>query len=109
MTKIKGSEQLAKINQKVIEDGQNLPSVKLKDGSTVQTGTVATMLHNIQLYNAGERGSVEDELILAIPTLLKVGIFDLFSVDEWIAGDNSGRSFVGVQTKKYLDKIVNTL
>ncbi len=47
MNKIKGTEQLASINQKIIEDGQNLPSVKLKDGSTVQTGTVATMLHNI--------------------------------------------------------------
>lgn len=82
MNKIQGTEQLANINKKVVEDGQNLPSVKLKDGSTVQTGTVATMLHNIQLYNSGERGAIEDELILAIPTLFKVGLFDLFPINE---------------------------
>lgn len=48
----------------------------------MQTGTVATMLHNIQLYNSGERGAIEDELILAIPTLFKVGLFDLFPINE---------------------------
>ena len=46
-----------------------LPAVTLKDGSRVQTGTVATMLYNIALYNAGERGAVEEELKMAIPTL----------------------------------------
>ena len=56
----------------------------LKDGSQVQTGTVATMLHNIELYNAGQRGQIEEELKIAIPTLVKVGLFDLFEVDEWI-------------------------
>ncbi|MDV2441842.1 hypothetical protein QR665_20700 [Acinetobacter gerneri] len=102
MNKIQGTEQLANINKKVVEDGQNLPSVKLKDGSTVQTGTVATMLHNIQLYNFGERGAIEDELILAIPTLFKVGLFDLFPINEWINGDNAGRKFIGEQAKIYL-------
>lgn len=102
MNKIQGTEQLANINKKVVEDGQNLPSVKLKDGSTVQTGTVATMLHNIQLYNSGERGAIEDELILAIPTLFKVGLFDLFPINEWINGDNAGRKFIGEQAKIYL-------
>jgi len=36
--------------------------VKLKDGTTVQTGTAATTLHNLKLYNSGERGKVEKEL-----------------------------------------------
>ena len=61
----------------------------LKDGSQVQTGTVATMLHNIELYNAGQRGQIEEELKIAIPTLVKVGLFDLFEVDEWIKGTNA--------------------
>ncbi|MBJ9985495.1 hypothetical protein IAE19_08570 [Acinetobacter sp. S40] len=104
MSEIEGTKQLANINQKVIENGQVLPSVKLKDGSQVQTGTVATMLHNIQLYNTGERGVVEQELILAIPTLFKVGLFDLFSIDEWIQGENQGRKFVGEQAKEYQSK-----
>ncbi|MCH7334539.1 DUF7709 family protein [Acinetobacter modestus] len=102
MTTIIGTKELAEINQKVVQNGEVLPQVKLKDGSRVQTGTVATMLHNINLYNAGVRGAVEEELILAVPTLFKVGMFDLFSVDEWINGTNAGRRFVGEQAKQFL-------
>lgn len=102
MTTIIGTKELAEINQKVVQNGEVLPQVKLKDGSRVQTGTVATMLHNINLYNAGVRGAVEEELILAVPTLFKVGMFDLFSADEWINGTNVGRRFVGEQAKQFL-------
>ncbi|MPW43586.1 DUF7709 family protein [Acinetobacter guerrae] len=104
MKNIEGTSQLAQINQKVIEDGQVLPAVKLKDGTQVQTGTVATMLYNIQRYNDGERGRIEQELILAIPTLFKVGLFDLFSIEEWVNGENLGRKFVGEQARKYQNK-----
>ncbi|ENX17397.1 hypothetical protein F895_00978 [Acinetobacter sp. CIP 64.2] len=103
---ITGTEQLSEINQKVVQDGEVLPQVKLKDGSRVQTGTVATMLHNINLYNAGVRGTVEEELTLAVPTLFKVGMFDLFSVDEWINGSNAGRKFVGEKAKEFLQSQV---
>jgi hypothetical protein len=98
---IENAAELAGINKKIIAEGERLPVVKLKDGSVVQTGTVATMLHNIYLYNAGERGSIEQELIKSIPTLFKVGLFDLFSPEDWIAGDNAGRSFVGRYAKNY--------
>ncbi|MEI8595269.1 DUF7709 family protein [Photobacterium sp. Hal280] len=94
--------QLGAINQKVVADGETLPAVTLKDGSKVQTGTVATMLHNIALYNAGQRGAIEKELTLAIPTLIKIGLFDLFSPDEWANGTNPGRRFVGLTAKQYL-------
>lgn len=70
------------INQKLVADGERLPAVKLKDGSTVQTGTVATMLLNIEHYNQGARGDVERQLELAVPTLAKIGLFDLFSPHE---------------------------
>lgn len=103
MSTVTGTQQLSEINQKVLQDGEVLPQVTLKDGSRVQTGTVATMLHNINLYNAGVRGTVEDELILAVPTLFKVGMFDLFSVEEWINGNNAGRKFVGEKAKEFLD------
>ena len=62
MTKGAGLDQLSVINQKVVGEGEVLPQVVLKDGSQVQTGTVATMLHNIELYNAGQRGQIEEEL-----------------------------------------------
>ncbi|WP_111855073.1 DUF7709 family protein [Acinetobacter oleivorans] len=102
MTKVAGLDQLSVINQKVVGEGEVLPQVVLKDGSQVQTGTVATMLHNIELYNAGQRGQIEEELKIAIPTLVKVGLFDLFEVDEWIKGRNAGRTFVGMHAKSYL-------
>lgn len=104
MTKAVGLDQLSVINQKVVSDGEVLPQVVLKDGSQVQTGTVATMLHNIDLYNAGQRGQIEEELKIAIPTLIKIGLFDLFEVDEWINGTNAGRTFVGTQAKAYLQQ-----
>lgn len=95
MSKVENTEKLAQINGKIVADGEHLPMVILKDGSKVQTGTVAAMLHNIQLYNAGERGNVEEELMLSIPTLIKVGLFDLFSPEEWVSGGNAGRKFIG--------------
>jgi len=104
MTKVAGLDQLSVINQKVVGEGEVLPQVVLKDGSQVQTGTVATMLHNIELYNAGQRGQIEEELKIAIPTLVKVGLFDLFQVDEWINETNAGRTFVGMQAKTYLQQ-----
>lgn len=102
------TDSLQQINQKIIAKGETLPIVKLKDGSQVQTGTVATMLYNIGLYNAGMRGQIEEELVLSIPTLLKVGLFDLFPPDAWIAGDNPGRRFVGHKAKEYINKLAQT-
>lgn len=102
--KVAHSDKLGDINRKILAEGEELPSVRLKDGTKVQTGTVATMLHNIRLYNQGERGAVENELELAIPTLFKVGLFDLFSPEEWINGDNPGRAFVGKKAKEFLGK-----
>ena len=94
--------ELSRVNQKITDGAAALPAVTLKDGSRVQTGTVATMLYNIALYNAGERGAVEEELKMAIPTLFKVGLFELFPPQQWIEGDNPGRSFVGIHARAYL-------
>ncbi|PSJ22222.1 hypothetical protein CVH10_09135 [Halomonas sp. ND22Bw] len=96
------TEHLGAVNKKIVASGEEPPAVTLKDGSRVQTGTVATMLRNVALYNGGERGEVEKELEAAVPTLVKVGLFDLFSLDEWIGGSNPGRSFVGRCAQKYL-------
>lgn len=98
------TEQLSAINKKIIADGESLPIVELRDGSKVQTGTVATMLHNVTLYNEGARGTIEQELELSVSTLIKVGLFDLFSPAEWISGENPGRRFVGEKAKAYFDR-----
>ncbi|WP_047249675.1 hypothetical protein [Chromobacterium subtsugae] len=103
------TNELAAINSKVIADGETLPAVKLRDGSTVQTGTVAAMLVNIAAYNRGERGEVERQLELAVPTLFKVGLFDLFPVEEWLRGDNPGRALLGALAARHLaDQANNT-
>lgn len=95
MTSSTNNEQLAVLNRKILAAGEVLPAVQLQDGSMVQTGTVATMLHNVERFNAGERGAVEEELALSVPTLIKVGLFNLFPAEDWIAGDNPGRALVG--------------
>jgi len=95
---------LKTINTKIVAEGEDLPVVQLKDGTYLQTGTVATMLHNVKLYNSGERGEVEQALTAAIPTLIKVGMFDLFPPEEWINSNNAGRKFVGEAAQKQLEK-----
>lgn len=97
------TDELSTINRKILAEGESLPAVHLKDGSKVQTGTVAAMLQNVALYNQGERGEVERQLVAAVPTLVKVGLFELFQVDEWIAGDNPGRRFVGEAARDFLE------
>lgn len=96
---------LARVNQKILAAGETLPRVTLHDGSQLQTGTVAAMLHNVALYNAASadaRGEIERELELAIPTLAQIGLFALFTPEEWCSGSNPGRQFVGRKAQEYL-------
>lgn len=94
------SHTLADINQKILATGEFLPEVTLKDGSRVQTGTVAAMMANIELFNGGE--DVARELEAAVPTLIKVGLFTLFSPEEWLLGNNKGRHFVANKALEYM-------
>lgn len=100
-------EAVARQNQKL----GNFPTVTLKDGSKVPTGTVATLLYNIRLYDAlkakatsskedeAEMRKLEGEMEAAIPILGEAGMWDLFQPHEWIAegtsGVSEGRRFVG--------------
>jgi hypothetical protein len=74
MSTPENTEELREINQKILAPGGSLLALELRDGSRVQTGTVATTLHNVALYNSGARGLVEREFELAVPTLVKVGL-----------------------------------
>ena len=119
---------LAEVNAHFVAQGESLPAVSLPDGSKVQTGTVGAMLQNIKLYDrvcAGEeiegeypsfsvkcgtstnmrttgltKAELEKRLVVPIPTLVKVGLFDLFAPDEWLAGSSVGRRFVGMKAKE---------
>lgn len=93
---------LATVNSRILAEGESLPAVTLKHGSRVQTGTVAAMLQNVARYNSGERGEVERALEMAVPTLVQVGLFELFAPEEWAAGDNPGRRFVGLRAQAFL-------
>jgi hypothetical protein len=97
------SLQLGDVNSKLIAEGEKLPLVRLKDGTRIQTGTVATMLHNIREYDKGSRGTIETELEMAIPTLFTLGMFDLFTPEEWLRGTSPGRRFVGEKAIVYRD------
>ncbi|KAI0970131.1 hypothetical protein F4678DRAFT_148194 [Xylaria arbuscula] len=82
--------------------GAKFPEVTLPDGSKVQTGTVGALLVNIRAYNeahaAGDTAktkALEASFEAALPLLDKVGLFDLFTPNEWIQGNNQGRMAVG--------------
>ena len=92
---------LEDINQKILPSGQTFQPVTLPDGTKLPTGTVATLLHNIRLYDQSvdnaEKTQLEGEMKMAIPLLKKLGFFDLFTPDEWMPGKSPGRGFVGEQ------------
>ncbi|KAI0099102.1 hypothetical protein GGR51DRAFT_536710 [Nemania sp. FL0031] len=82
--------------------GAKFPEITLPDGSKVQTGTVGALLINIRTYNtahaAGDTAktqALEASFKAALPLLDKVGLFDLFTPEEWIQGNNEGRKAVG--------------
>lgn len=97
-------EDLAEVNQKILADGESLPCVTLRNGTKVQTGTFATLLHNIASYNQGERGAIEKQMLLAIRALAPLGLFDLFSPQEWMNPNNPGRKRVGELAAEFLAK-----
>ncbi|KAI1206501.1 uncharacterized protein F4807DRAFT_233306 [Annulohypoxylon truncatum] len=92
--------RLASLNSATL--GAEMPQITLPDGTKVQTGTVGALLINIRTYNeaykAGDKGKLaqlEEAMRATLPLLGRVGMFDLFSPEEWIQGDNEGRRVVG--------------
>lgn len=81
------------------------PVIKMKDGSSVPTGTIGALLVNIKAYDqayaandTNKMKDLEQKMVAAVPLLKKIGFFDLFSAEEWEAGANKGkhgRAFVG--------------
>ncbi|KAJ9659489.1 hypothetical protein H2198_003064 [Neophaeococcomyces mojaviensis] len=114
------SDTLASLNSAAL--GADMPVVTLPTGQKVQTGTVATLLINIKKYDAlaaqaetanGQEKvefdtqikDIEHFFLAAMPLLHKVGMFDLFIPDEWIAGTRSaGRRRVGELAKAMVEE-----
>ncbi|KAI1364582.1 hypothetical protein F5Y08DRAFT_204715 [Xylaria arbuscula] len=82
--------------------GAKFPEITLPDGTKVQTGTVGALLVNIRSYNtayaAGDTAQIQalrTSFEASLPLLDRVGLFDLFTPDEWVQGQNEGRKVVG--------------
>lgn len=60
---------------------------------------------NVKAYDAADdtsRIELESAIRSAIPTLHKVGMFDLFAPEEWISNRSLGRSLVGRLAQDYI-------
>ncbi|KAK2594462.1 hypothetical protein QQS21_007808 [Conoideocrella luteorostrata] len=93
------SNNLQDINNRTLGAAAgSFPVVTLPNGDKLPTGTVGALLINIKAYDAGDeqrRKELEPAIRASIPVLRKVGMFDLFSEDEWINGNSAGRALVG--------------
>ncbi len=92
------SQDLAAINQKILAAGESLPQVRLSNGELVQTGTFATLIHNIKLYDQQVSTAAAPELarqiIAALPTLAKIGLFELFPAPAWQDPQSPGKRLI---------------
>lgn len=80
--------------------------VTLSSGERVPTGTVAAFMKNLKAYEEcaeaessgklspeevqDKKKSIESEIRQSLPLLKKLGMFELFSVEEW--GSNTARA-----------------
>lgn len=99
MSTSKQADDLQSINNKTLGTAsKSFPIVTLPNGEKLPTGTVGALLVNIKAYDAGDestRAALEPVIRAAVPTLEKVGMFDLFTPDEWINNGGPGRALVG--------------
>ncbi|KAI1093111.1 hypothetical protein F5B19DRAFT_174507 [Rostrohypoxylon terebratum] len=99
-------DKLAALNSATL--GVEFPQIALPNGSKVQTGTVGALLINIRTYNEAHKAGDKEKLALleepmraVLPLLDKVGMFGLFTPEEWVQGDNEGRKIVGKLYQQY--------
>lgn len=93
------TRRMQEINNKTLGTAAGaFPVVTLPNGDVVPTGTVGALLINIKSYDAGdnnERVEIEQAIRATVPVLKKVGMFNLFSPEEWQHGGSPGRALVG--------------
>ncbi|KAK8246093.1 hypothetical protein IWZ00DRAFT_511800 [Phyllosticta capitalensis] len=105
------------VNNKLLPPGQSFHVITLSSGERVPTGTVAAFLYNLKAYDetadaaaAGrleaevaqeKMAAIQDEMRLSLPLLRKLGMFELFSVEEWGSGTaKAGRRFVAKEARR---------
>lgn len=95
------SDRLAAINSNTL--GASMPVITLTNGKKVQTGTFGALLVNIKTYDEliaskydNSDAEIEDKITeledmfrAALPLMRSVGLLDLFTPEEWIAGARS--------------------
>lgn len=90
------NESLQETNNKTLgTNAGTFPIITLPDGRKVATGTVGTLLVNVKAYDEGDeerRAELEPAIKSAIPTLVKAGMFDLFTPQEWTSESSLGRT-----------------
>ncbi|KAF2809364.1 uncharacterized protein BDZ99DRAFT_571203 [Mytilinidion resinicola] len=86
---------LASSNSKTL--GASFPVITLPSGIKVPTGTVDS---NKTKEDEEELKGLAEQMKAALPVLKKVGMFDLFTPDEWVQGKSPGRKLVGEEAKK---------
>jgi len=100
------TESLQETNNKTLGTAAGtFPVITLPDGRKVPTGTVGALMVNVKAYDAADdtsRIELESAIRSAIPTLHKVGMFDLFAPEEWISNRSLGRSLVGRLAQDYI-------
>lgn len=101
------TESLQETNNRTLgTSAGTFPVITLPDGRKVPTGTVGALLVNIKAYDEGDkerRAELEPAIQAAIPTLVNVGMFDLFPPREWTSETSPGRSLVGKFARDYLE------
>ena len=98
----RSAQRLVSYSQQTAACADDLASAGVADSCVSQGNPVAALLRNIERFNQGERGLVEQQLAEAVPLLVQTGLFELFSPTEWVRGDNAGRRLVGLFAQQYL-------
>ncbi|MES2345128.1 MAG: hypothetical protein V4494_04230 [Chlamydiota bacterium] len=88
--------------ENILSDSQNTTTI---DGVVARKGSIAATIANVRALNAlmqeAQDSEALQEILLdqraLIPTLKVIGMFDLFSIDEWLDPTHGeGRAWVGV-------------
>lgn len=82
-----------------------MPVITMPTGEKIPTGTMGALLFNIKAYDGGNevmRAELEPKIQQALPALYKIGLFDLFSPEEWASAHSPGRSLVGRLVEDYI-------
>ena len=101
------NESLQETNNKTLGTTAGaFPIVTLPDGRKLPTGTVGALLVNIKSYDEAteeQRAELEPAIQSAIPTLVKIGMFNLFTPQEWASQRSPGRNLVGKLAREFLE------